>query len=90
MMDLTMPLMNLDRMCEDLEDGDWAGFLRDWDRTLRAANHPETTRYNHLLAAAQLAQYLAAESPDPDADDAAKDLTSATKAYIEFIQAWMI
>ena len=31
----------------------WAGYLRDWDRTLRAANHPETTRYNYLLAAAQ-------------------------------------
>jgi hypothetical protein len=30
----------------------WAGFLRDWDRSLRAANHPETTRYNFLLAAA--------------------------------------
>jgi hypothetical protein len=23
----------------------WSGYLRDWDRTLRAANHPETTRY---------------------------------------------
>ena len=57
-----MPLMNLDRLCEDLEDGDWAGFLRDWDRSLRAANHPETTRYNYLLAAAQLAKYLAAEA----------------------------
>lgn len=29
----------------------WAGFLRDWDRSLRSVNHPETTRYNYLLAA---------------------------------------
>lgn len=63
-------LLKLDRMCEGLEKGDWAGFLRDWDRALRAGNHPETTRYNYLLAAAQLAKYLADESPDPDADDA--------------------
>ncbi|GAA2531445.1 hypothetical protein [Winogradskya humida] len=41
-----MPLLKLDRLCEGLEKGDWAGFLRDWDRALRAGNHPETTRYN--------------------------------------------
>jgi integrase/recombinase XerC len=35
----------------------WAGFLRDWDRSLRAANHPETTRYNYLLAAAKLSRF---------------------------------
>ncbi|GAA4260307.1 hypothetical protein [Dactylosporangium darangshiense] len=52
---------------------DWSGFLRDWDRSLRAGNYPETTRYNYLLAAAQLAWYLAEHSPDPDADDAADD-----------------
>jgi integrase/recombinase XerC len=85
-----MPLMNLDRLRADLEDGDWAGFLRDWDRSLRTANHPETTRYNYLLAAAQLAKYLAAQSPDPDADDAAKDPTVVTNAHIESFQAWMI
>jgi site-specific recombinase XerD len=85
-----MPLMNLDRLCENLKDGDWAGFLKDWDRSLRAANHPETTRYNYLLAAAQLARYLADESPDPDADDAAKDPTVVTKAHVEAFQAWMI
>ncbi|WP_412745998.1 tyrosine-type recombinase/integrase [Krasilnikovia sp. MM14-A1004] len=82
--------MNLDRMCEDLEAGDWAGFLKDWDRSLRAANHPETTRYNYLLAASQLAKYLATESPDPDADDAVKDPTVVTKAHVESFQAWMI
>jgi site-specific recombinase XerD len=85
-----MPLMNLDRLCEDLEKGDWAGFLKDWDRSLRAANHPETTRYNYVLAASQLAKYLAAKSPDPGADDAAKDPTVVTKAHVEAFQVWMI
>ena len=36
----------------------WAGFLVDWDRSLRSGNYPLTTRYNYLLAAAQLARYL--------------------------------
>lgn len=27
-----MPLLKLDRLCDGLEDGDWAGFLRDWHR----------------------------------------------------------
>ena len=48
-------------MYEDLEGNDWASFLRDWDRTLLAANRPETTRYHRLLAAAQLAKYLAVD-----------------------------
>lgn len=41
------------------------------------------TRYNYLLAAAQLAKNLAPESPDPDADDAAKDPTVVTNAHID-------
>ncbi|GGM75232.1 hypothetical protein GCM10012275_52400 [Longimycelium tulufanense] len=49
----------------------WAGLLRDWGRHLRAANYPETTHYNYLLAAARPARYLAEYSPD--ADDAADD-----------------
>ncbi|WP_239138784.1 tyrosine-type recombinase/integrase [Actinoplanes regularis] len=64
--------------------------MRDWDRSLRAANHPETTRYNYLLAAAQLGKYLAQESPDYDARDAAKDPTLVSKAHVESFQAWMI
>jgi len=51
----------------------WAGYLRGWDRSLRAGNHPETTRYNYLLAAAQLGPYLGEHSPDPDADPVADD-----------------
>jgi hypothetical protein len=30
---------------------------------MRSRNHPETTRYNYLLAAAQLARYLQEHSP---------------------------
>src|SRR3954469_16749685 len=71
-------------------DPNWVSFLRDWDRTLRSGNYPETTRYNYLLAAAQLARYLAEYSPDPDADDAAEDPTAVTKKHIEAFQAWMI
>ncbi|MFI1994968.1 tyrosine-type recombinase/integrase [Actinoplanes sp. NPDC020271] len=85
-----MPLLKLDQLCDGLEKGDWAGFLRDWDRTLRSANRPETTRYNYLLAAAQLAKYLGEHSPDPDADDASQDPTLVTKAHCEFFQTWMI
>ena len=68
----------------------WAGFLTDWDRSLRSANYPETTRYNYLLAAAQLARYLREYSPDPDADDAAGDPCAVTRAHVEAFQAWMI
>src|SRR5207248_11278951 len=42
----------------------WAGFLVDWDRTLRSGNYPPTTRYNYLLAASQLARYLAEQAVD--------------------------
>ena len=75
-----MPLLKLDLLCEDLEDGDWAGFLRDWDRTLRAANRIGTTRYRYLLAAVQLAKYLAADTPHPDSDDAANDPATLSRA----------
>jgi integrase/recombinase XerC len=70
--------------------GVWAGFVRDWDRSLRAGNYPETTRYNYLLAACQLSRYLAEYSPDPEADEAAGDPTAVTRAHIESFQAWMI
>jgi integrase/recombinase XerC len=38
--------------------------LRDWNRSLRAGNHPETTRYNYVLAASQLAAYLNERLPE--------------------------
>jgi site-specific recombinase XerD len=84
-----MSKLDITKLTADLS-GVWAGFLRDWDRTLRAANHPETTRYNYLIAAAQLGRYLAEESPDPDADDAAEDPCVVTRAHVEAFQAWMI
>ncbi|HWE88900.1 MAG TPA: tyrosine-type recombinase/integrase [Pseudonocardiaceae bacterium] len=84
-----MPLLDLDKLTAGLTNT-WTGFLRDWDRTLRSGNYPETTRYNYLLAAAQLARYLAEHSPDPEADAAAEDPTEATKAHVEAFQAWMI
>jgi integrase/recombinase XerC len=84
-----MTLLDLTKLTTDLAPT-WAGFLRDWDRTLRAGNHPQTTRYNYLLAATQLARYLAEHSPDPDADAAADDPTEVTRAHVEAFQAWMI
>ena len=68
----------------------WAGYLRDWDRSLRSGNYPGTTRYNYLLAGAQLGRYLTEHSPDPDADAAAADPTLVTRAHVESFQAWMI
>jgi hypothetical protein len=47
------PLLDLHKLTAGLSRP-WAGYLRDWDRTLRSANYPETTRYNYLPAAAQL------------------------------------
>jgi integrase/recombinase XerC len=68
----------------------WAGFLVDWDRTLRSGNYPRTTRYNYLLAASQLARYLAEHAEDPDAADAARSPTAVTRRQIEAFQAWMV
>jgi hypothetical protein len=68
----------------------WSGCLRDWDRSLRSGNYPQATRYNYLLAAAQLGRYLGERSPDPDAADAAADPTLLTRAHVESFQAWMI
>jgi integrase/recombinase XerC len=67
-----MPLLDLHKLTAGLSRT-WAGYLRDWDRSLRSGNYPETTRYNYLLATAQLARYLGEYSPDSDADDAAAD-----------------
>ncbi|MFG1925107.1 hypothetical protein [Cryptosporangium sp. NPDC048952] len=50
-----MTLLNLSALTAGLTPA-WSSYLRDWDRSLRVANPPETTRYNYLLAAAQLAR----------------------------------
>jgi integrase/recombinase XerC len=52
-----MPLLDLDKITNDLPTM-WDSYLRSWDRTLRSANRPETTRYNYLLAARQLVACL--------------------------------
>src|SRR5258708_39894705 len=40
-----MPLLDLNKITVGVSRG-WSGYLRDWDRTLRSGNYPETTRYN--------------------------------------------
>jgi site-specific recombinase XerD len=84
-----MPLLDLAKLTDGLSRT-WAGYLRDWDRSLRSGNYPQTTRYNYLLAAAQLGRYLGEHSPDPDADEAADDPCAVTRAHVEAFQAWMI
>jgi hypothetical protein len=84
-----MPLLDLHKLTDGLSRT-WAGYLRDWDRSLRSGNYPETTRYNYLLAAAQLGRYLGEYSPDPEADAGADDPAEVARAHVEAFQAWMI
>jgi site-specific recombinase XerD len=84
-----MPLMDLNKITTGLSPT-WTTFLGDWDRSLRAGNYPETTRYIYVLAAAQLARYLGEYSPDPEAVAAADDPTEVTRGHVESFQAWMI
>lgn len=84
-----MPILDLQKLSAGLSRT-WAGFLRDWDRSLLSGNYPETTRYNYLLAGAQLARYLGEYSPDPDTDDGADDPCAVTRAHVEAFQAWMV
>jgi len=81
--------MDLVKMTRGLPPA-WAGFLIDWDRSLRSGNYPRTTRYNYLLAVVQLGHYLAAEACQPDARAAACTPTAATRRHIEAFQAWMV
>jgi integrase/recombinase XerC len=73
---------------DDLGNG-WSSLLCDWDRSLRAGNYPETTRYNYLLAAAQLAAYLDTVTDDGFAA-AAADPTAVQRMHLEDFQAWMV
>ncbi|GAA2311370.1 tyrosine-type recombinase/integrase [Streptomyces violaceusniger] len=82
-----MQLLDLDKITLGMS-GAWAGFLRDWDRTLRSGNYPETTRYNYLLAVAQLARYLGDRGPG--GEEGTQDPVNVTKPQIEAFQAWMI
>jgi site-specific recombinase XerD len=78
----------LDRVSDGVTLG-WITLLRDWERSLLAANYPETTRYNYLLAGAQLARYLNTVTDDGFADAAANP-TRVQRAHVEDFQAWMI
>jgi integrase/recombinase XerC len=84
-----MPHLDLSKLTVGLSST-WAGYLRDWDRSLRSGNYPQTTRYSYLLAAAQLGRYLGEFSPDPDADAAAGDPGEVSRAHVEAFQAWMV
>ena len=67
----------------------WAAFLTDWDRTLRSGNYPSTTRYNYLLAAAQLSRYLAGDH-QREPGEAPITPNAVTRRHVEAFQAWMI
>lgn len=79
--------MNVAKLWSDLEPPAWSVLLRDWERSLRAANHPESTRYNYLLAARQLADYLAEQMPD---SAGAHDPVLVVKRQVVAFQAWML
>ncbi|MFD2414999.1 tyrosine-type recombinase/integrase [Amycolatopsis pigmentata] len=79
----------LERMAVGLPKA-WAGFLRDWDRTLRAGNYPQTTRYNYLLAVAQLARYLNDRSQALEDDATVDDPVEVRREHVESFQAWMV
>jgi hypothetical protein len=66
----------------------WATFLRHWDRSLRAADHPVTTRYNYLLAATQLCGFLGTFGHN--GSEGGRDPLAITKADVERFQIWMI
>src|SRR3954454_17684281 len=80
--------MDLQKVCHGLTPA-WCDYLRDWDRTLRGGNYPETTRYIYLLAAAQLGRFLADSADELDTDDAAGDPCEAQHGQVEEMQAWM-
>jgi integrase/recombinase XerC len=60
----------------------WSTFLDDWDRSLRAANKPQTTRYNYELAVTQFADFLA----DPRGSHERAKGHPASPALASFLQ----
>ncbi|MFI1994966.1 tyrosine-type recombinase/integrase [Actinoplanes sp. NPDC020271] len=84
-----MPVLDIQKVCHGLAPT-WFGYLRDWDRTLRAGNYPETTRYNYLLAAAQLNRYLLDNVDRLEAEEASEDPTEVERGHVEEFQAWMV
>jgi site-specific recombinase XerD len=80
---------DLPRMTNGLPPA-WATFLVDWDRSLRSGNYPPTTRYNYLLAAAQLGRYLIEQDRHLDVREAAQTPTAVGRQHVEAFQTWMI
>ena len=79
--------MGIVRLLASVTSTVWSRLLRDWDRTLRAKNHPQTTRYIYLLAAAQLADYVALEDPG---SGGARHPAAVTRKQLIGFQAWMV
>ncbi|MEU8820618.1 tyrosine-type recombinase/integrase [Actinoplanes sp. NPDC048796] len=82
-------MLDLRRLCRDLAPV-WFDYLRDWDRTLRGGNYPETTRYNYLLAGAQFGRFLRDNADGLQAQAAAEDPTEVERGHVEEFQAWMV
>jgi integrase/recombinase XerC len=79
----------LPRLTDGLPQG-WATFLADWDRSLRSGNYPNTTRYNYLLAVAQLGRYLVEHARHLEVGEAARTPTRVVRQHVEAFQTWMI
>jgi integrase/recombinase XerC len=60
----------------------WATFLADWDRSLRSGNYPNTTRYNYLLAVAQLGRYLVEHARHLEVGEAARTPTRVVRQHV--------
>ena len=80
-------MADIAKLLANVQSASWRDLLRDWERFLRAANHPETTRYGYVLAACQLAGHLAEEMPD---SGPARDPSLVTRRQVIAFQAWMI
>lgn len=86
---MVMSLLDLRQVCRGVAPL-WFDFLRDWDRSLRAGNYPETTRYIYLLAGAQLGRYLWDNAARLHAEEASVDPTEVQRGHVEEFQAWMV
>ncbi|GIF23423.1 tyrosine recombinase XerD [Paractinoplanes tereljensis] len=75
------------KLLANIQSDLWRDLLIDWERFLRAANHPESTRYGYVLAACQLAAYLVDELPG---SGPALDPRLVTRRQVVAFQAWMI
>jgi site-specific recombinase XerD len=79
--------LKIENLLGSVRSETWAVLLRDWERSLRAANHPETTRYNYVLAASQLAAHLDEQLSETGA---ASDQTLVDSRQVVAFQASVI